>query len=266
MGEAEIEVSDRVQVRDSRRPGWLWVRNEVFELIGSKVGVYGIAAYCALARHVDNQSQECYVSLDRLTEVCGCSRPMVIRAIKALERLGLLSVERKPPDCNVYTLLEWPGEAELSTSFTTQKDYSKPCLQSTVNGVYCDCKQGLPELDSPNKTPSNKTEEEDYGRKRPKPRPLTEGMKYCLHKFSRKRFSTTGQRDTLEALEKEVGTQTFKRAVDWLANFSGLDANKLVSCARKMAQGDRPGRRSEPQGEKEPRRYIEGRYAEYIEH
>jgi hypothetical protein len=92
---------------------------------------------------------------------------------------------------------------------------------------------------------TRRQEDKDSGRKRPEPEPLSAGLQYCLQQFSRKRFTNKGQRDTLVAGEKEVGTAIFKQAVDWLANFSGLDANKLMTTARKMKEGNGDGRRTQ---------------------
>lgn len=102
-----------VQVRSVRRPGHFWADNELLDVYGPQIGAYGFAVYMALSRYARNDSGECRVALGRIAASLAISTRTVQRAVEALERVGLLGVERVPaPErgrlhaANVYTLLE----------------------------------------------------------------------------------------------------------------------------------------------------------------
>jgi len=100
-------VTDKLRVRDHRRPGWFWVYNELLTVYGQELAPYGIAVYCALAMHADNTDQSCYPSYATIARETGMSRAQVKRELRKLEAIGLIQVEhrgdRRRP--NIYHLL-----------------------------------------------------------------------------------------------------------------------------------------------------------------
>lgn len=138
---------DGIHVRDRRQPGWFWIRNEHLELCGQSAGVNGIAVYCGLARHANNNTQRCTVSMARIMAITGLSRPVVIGAVRALEESGLIHVSRMIGKCHVYTLLDLPVKQ-------VDRSHEQPVKQ-----VDRTCKAGLHELDSNKTVTSDETSE-----------------------------------------------------------------------------------------------------------
>lgn len=88
------------------KPGnWYWMEKAVIREYTPKVGVLGIAVYNYLAS-LANTKQFCYPSQRRIGEVLGYSRTSINRAIKKLEKHGLIQVNQKGRYQHTYTLLE----------------------------------------------------------------------------------------------------------------------------------------------------------------
>ena len=97
-------MTDTFIVRD-RRPGFLRVDNDVYDRFGSQLGPYGLAAYVALCRYA-NQDSECWPSYSTIAKGTGMSRRKVIYEIQKMERLGIIAVERAQHTSNVFILLD----------------------------------------------------------------------------------------------------------------------------------------------------------------
>jgi hypothetical protein len=214
-------------IRDHRKPGWLWADRNVIKRDGQYLGAHTIAVYVALCSFA-GENQTAWPSHATIAEVAGISTRQVIRCIKKLVETGWILSEQRlaeegDKDSNIYTLLSDPkgGSDRESVRVVTGSQYGTDRESHEVEPL------NESQLKKKRVAASQPTTA------------LSEGMKYCLQQFSRKRFSTKGQRETLSALEQEVGTVTFKRAVDWRANLGGLDANAVVTCARKMAAQER---------------------------
>lgn len=95
----------QIDIRSMERGKWYWIEKAVIREYTPKVGVLGIAVYNYLASLV-NTKQFCYPSQRRIGQVLGYSRTSVNRAIKRLEKHGLIRVDRTGRYHQTYTLLK----------------------------------------------------------------------------------------------------------------------------------------------------------------
>ena len=95
---------DAFIVRD-RRPGYLRVDNDLYDRFGAQLGPYGLAAYMALCRYA-NQDSECWPSYSTIARGTGMSKRQVMREIVKLEGLKIIAVERNQHTSNVFILLD----------------------------------------------------------------------------------------------------------------------------------------------------------------
>ena len=89
-------MDERIEIRDRRRHGFFIVDNEIIDVYGAQIGVYGVAVYSALARFA-NADAECWPSLATLGARLNASRSSVIRALAKLEEVGLIARSVFPP-------------------------------------------------------------------------------------------------------------------------------------------------------------------------
>ncbi|MHB9026282.1 MAG: helix-turn-helix domain-containing protein [Armatimonadota bacterium] len=108
----------KFHVRDQRDPGWAWFDNEIIDVYarricadGKPLGVGGVAVYAMLARFAGTRGH-CHLSLSRIADTLGISRPTVIKYLGKLEEMGLIAkvthmVEGKAEqECNEYIMLK----------------------------------------------------------------------------------------------------------------------------------------------------------------
>lgn len=67
------------EVRDHRKPGWLWADRLIVKRDGAELGVYGVAVYVALCSFADENEQKCWPSHATLAKLLGGSRRKVER-------------------------------------------------------------------------------------------------------------------------------------------------------------------------------------------
>jgi hypothetical protein len=89
-------------VRDARRHNFFTVDNAVLDKGLSR---YALVTYLVLCRYANNDTQTCKVLLATIAKKTGCGRTNVSLAIKELETLGLISVNRTKDSSCVFTLL-----------------------------------------------------------------------------------------------------------------------------------------------------------------
>jgi predicted transcriptional regulator len=99
------------EVHDARR-GVFWMYDDILDVYGAKLGVYGIAVYALLCRRA-NARATCWPSLNGIARDLNTSRPTVVKALDALEAHGLIrrTTRRDPKgghSSTLYTLLEVP--------------------------------------------------------------------------------------------------------------------------------------------------------------
>ncbi|MED4917580.1 DnaD domain protein [Geobacillus thermodenitrificans] len=78
------------------------------------LNIYDKMVYVVLCSFADNDTQQCFPSIPKLAEYCGCSVSTVKRSLKRLEKLGLIHIEQRQAEngrseTNVYTILELPA-------------------------------------------------------------------------------------------------------------------------------------------------------------
>jgi hypothetical protein len=124
-----------MKIRDSRKRGWFWSRNEIFDWWGQTLGPQGITTYLCLCRH-SNENAESHPSFARIAAECGMHRSTAIKAIQMLTSYGLIHVEPRinahgDPDSNTYTILDIPHP--LGVGVVAENDYpSRPQLLGVV--------------------------------------------------------------------------------------------------------------------------------------
>ena len=57
----------------------------------SQIGIYGLGIYVAIKRHLNQKTGECYPSYQTIARKLGIDRSTVIRYVKKLKALNLLS-------------------------------------------------------------------------------------------------------------------------------------------------------------------------------
>lgn len=91
------------EVRDSR-DGFLWLSNSFFDNYIQHIQPTSIVIYLAIARMVNNQTQTCFPSYERLSNMTGMARSTVAIAIQELRNVGVVAWEKEGRK-NVYRLL-----------------------------------------------------------------------------------------------------------------------------------------------------------------
>ncbi len=107
-------------VRDLRNGDWYWIHKAVIQEYTQKVGAVGIAVYNLLASMADSD-QGCFPSQKYIAKCLGYSRSYINETLKALERNGLIRIEKKGRYRLVYHLLRLscqPGRTQVSSIAT----------------------------------------------------------------------------------------------------------------------------------------------------
>jgi hypothetical protein len=101
-----------IEVRDNRNGGYLWMDNEILEVYGPAIGPYGIALYAALAMHANDKREDGQIvwpAYETMADMTGMDRRSAIRAMKALQAVGLVYIPKREKDAprtsNHVTLL-----------------------------------------------------------------------------------------------------------------------------------------------------------------
>jgi len=101
--------SEKIDIRDLRDGKFLWIDKAALRLISESAGTMGVAVYSWLCYYANFKAQDCFPSITTLAYHCGVSRRTIMRAIKQLERLKTISIERKKGKSNIYKLLNISG-------------------------------------------------------------------------------------------------------------------------------------------------------------
>lgn len=101
--------NEKIDIRDLRDGKFLWIDKAALRLISESAGTMGVAVYSWLCYYANFKAQDCFPSITTLAYHCGVSRRTIMRAIKQLERLKTVSIERKKGKPNIYKLLNISG-------------------------------------------------------------------------------------------------------------------------------------------------------------
>jgi predicted transcriptional regulator len=89
----------------------IWIDNELLDHVAD-VGTLGVLAYIVLAKHANNETQQCWPSLDLMGRILRAKRGTVGEAVKTLQRDGLIRIDKRPCSRtgrlqgNLYTLYQ----------------------------------------------------------------------------------------------------------------------------------------------------------------
>ncbi|MDD5736665.1 MAG: helix-turn-helix domain-containing protein [Candidatus Omnitrophica bacterium] len=101
--------NEKIDIRDLRDGKFLWIDKAALRLISENAGTMGVAVYSWLCYYANFKAQDCFPSITTLAWHCGVSRRTIMRAIKQLEQLKVISIERKKGKPNIYKLLNVLG-------------------------------------------------------------------------------------------------------------------------------------------------------------
>mgnify|MGYP001174120193 FL=1 len=116
--------NEKIDIRDLRDGKFLWIDKAALRLISESAGTMGVAVYSWLCYYANFKAQDCFPSITTLAYHCGVSRRTIMRAIKQLEQLRSISIERKKGKPNIYKLLNMPGP----------RSYPQPSSDTDVTG------------------------------------------------------------------------------------------------------------------------------------
>lgn len=159
-------------LHDQREPGFFIVDNEVLDLFGPQIGVYGFAVYCVLAKYANKKGEGAFPSYQAIADMVGMSRPKAFDGVKLLVKCGLVVKtprfsETGDQTTNAYTLVN--VKALAAGSKPDLPPPSKRGLPPPVNVVYHPSKPRLHDQDPINKTQldQDKSKREDARRSVP---------------------------------------------------------------------------------------------------
>lgn len=93
--------------RSIRTTPFAWFDKQIFDL---GLSLKAIATYMLLVRYSDKDTQKCFPGLNGMSERLGCSKTTLVQAIKELEDVKAVSVQRSTGadgnQVNVYLLLD----------------------------------------------------------------------------------------------------------------------------------------------------------------
>lgn len=142
----------KIEVRDLRNGDWYWIHKRVLKEYASKVGATGVAVYNLLASFA-NKDQSCFPSQKYIGKHLGYSRATVNKAVKLLERHGLVRIEKKSRGGCVYYLLRCKAEeievSNRGNSEVKNLDTNDNTIKRIINNID---KEDKNSLDSNQKT------------------------------------------------------------------------------------------------------------------
>jgi len=100
-------------IRNFKDGNWAWFNKEIFE--DQRLRPIEKLTYLALTYFANNETQACFPSIQKLVEITGLSRRSIFKAIKRLEELGYIHIERHQGGSSTYYLLD-PHQCTRCTS------------------------------------------------------------------------------------------------------------------------------------------------------
>jgi hypothetical protein len=136
----------------------------------ARIGVYGYAVYCAIKRHLNQKTGDCFPSYATIARKVGIDRGTVIRYVKKLKALNLLDPELRfkedgSPTSNQYNF----SPADENSSGSVGSGTKPPEVVAQDNHPSC---TEPPEQSPPNKKERTSSDVGFYP---------TDKQKTCLH-------------------------------------------------------------------------------------
>lgn len=140
------------KLRDERKHGFYVVDNDIIDIYGPNMGVYGIAMYSLIARYANKNGENAFPSYKTITEKLNISRPQAVKTINLLVELGLITKEKRTDSAgdatsNMYALVDLGGGKQGLPPSKQHLPPSKQHLPQVVNVVNQGGKPGLPYKD-----------------------------------------------------------------------------------------------------------------------
>ena len=94
------------------------IDNSIIDDVASQIGVYGLGIYVAIKRHLNQRTGECFPSYQTIARKLHIDRSTVIRYVKKLKALGLISPQLRfkedgSPTSNQYNFDKGSGTEPL---------------------------------------------------------------------------------------------------------------------------------------------------------
>jgi len=83
------------KIRSIRDGNWYWIDRMILNNFGRELKPGGIAVYNVLASFSNSKTQSCFPSQETIAKLINVSRKTVIKNIKLLKKLNLISIEKK---------------------------------------------------------------------------------------------------------------------------------------------------------------------------
>jgi biotin operon repressor len=83
---------------------WYWADRAFLAQHAVKVGIIATGIYHALCYFANDDTGDSYPSHETIAKLLGISKSSVIRGLKALQRSGLIGVQERPNNSNIYIL------------------------------------------------------------------------------------------------------------------------------------------------------------------
>jgi hypothetical protein len=117
----KMKMNENKKSRERGKTTRYYVDNEIVEVFGSTIGVYGISVYNALAKHANSQTQLCYPSYETIMRFTGIGRRNTVsKYLGVLVEQGLIEISTLPGSRNnLYRLLDVTKQGEDSSSIAT---------------------------------------------------------------------------------------------------------------------------------------------------
>lgn len=106
-------MNNKIIIRNLKKNPFVLVEKAIVQDT-EHLNIYDKMIYIVLCSFADNETQQCFPSVPKIAEYCGCSPSTVKRSLKRLEKLGLIHIEQRQDEngrstTNVYTILELPA-------------------------------------------------------------------------------------------------------------------------------------------------------------
>jgi hypothetical protein len=190
-------------------------------------------ALLALAGEIDDRDTDELETgrldtIDRVAWSIRCDLPELEDAVQEFERRGMVA---KDPDGELF-LVNYPKRqgrppsakpSAVAERVQRHRDKAKAECNEDVTRV----QQGVTPSDTDPDPEKIQNRVEVSANAETQASQLTDGQRYFLTAFGAKRFRTMAQKAAILALERDFGTDTLQRGVDWAAK-QGMNMGKAV--------------------------------------
>jgi len=90
-----MDSNEHSKIRSIRDGNWYWIDRTILNNFGKELKPTGIAVYNVLASFSNSKTQSCFPSQKTIAELINVSRKTVIKNIRLLKKLSLISIEKK---------------------------------------------------------------------------------------------------------------------------------------------------------------------------